>query len=44
MAPRAGFEVDCKYVMCKDGDSAKRADTPGNTPRVQVQLVRFRFL
>jgi hypothetical protein len=38
MAPRAGFEDVCKYQMCEDGGSVKRADTPSNTPRVPVHF------
>ena len=38
MAPGAGFEVGCKYVMRKDGGSATHADTPSNTPGSQCTL------
>jgi hypothetical protein len=36
MAPRAGFEVDSKYVIRKGAGSAEHADTPSGTPRVRV--------
>ena len=35
MAPRAGFEIDRKYMTRKDGGFAKHADTPSNTPESQ---------
>jgi hypothetical protein len=38
MAPRAGSKIYGKHAIRKDGGSAKRADTPSNTPRVPVHL------
>jgi hypothetical protein len=41
MAPRAGSKIDRKHAILKDGGSAKRADTPSNTPRVPVHFARL---
>ena len=32
MAPRAGFEIDCKHVMCMVPCFARNYSTPSDTP------------
>jgi hypothetical protein len=41
MAPRAGFEVNRKYVMRKDDGSGMPADTPSSTPRPEADVRGF---
>jgi hypothetical protein len=41
MAPRAGFQIDRKHVIGKDGGFAKRAHTPSSTPETVGALVKL---